>query len=167
MEDRKTIFDYLGQILIVFAVTIISTAVFAKVAGDITKDISKMYQLGSRGLALETIVQFLGTSVIIIILKYFFMESRIALRIGLLIRVGLMLVSIVIMIAVFIWRFEWFPINAWEPWISFFIMFLLYFLASSGIMWLKANLENKKLDQALKKYREEVMGDEQGNDRVK
>jgi len=167
MEDRKTIFNYLGEVLIIFAITIISTLVFAKFFGEAAKEISTMYQLGSEGLAGETMIQLLGISAIIIGLKYLLTESRLTAKIALFIRIAMMLAAIAGAVAFFAWLFDWFPINMWKPWISFFVTFIVYFAVSYWAMWVKTGLENKKLEQALKKYQEEVAGDETENNQVK
>lgn len=154
MNERRTIFDYLAHALTTFAISVILLMMFARVFGEMSNEMSTMFQLGSKGLATETMLQFLGLSIIIRIIQYICFDGPLCSRLTVIPRMILMLTSIVAAVAVMAKVCGWFPINRWEPWVGFTISFGICFLVSLAVVTLKTNLENKKLEQGLKKYQE-------------
>lgn len=65
-----------------------------------------------------------------------------------------MLTAAVIIIAVFIIVFHWFPVNMWQPWAMFFICFGISFLGSYLVMVIKERVENKRMEEALQRLKE-------------
>ena len=65
MEERKTVFDFLAQVLILFGLTIAILNVFSLLFGESAKDLSAMFALGNQGLPTEICFQFLAVSFLI------------------------------------------------------------------------------------------------------
>lgn len=158
MNERRTIFDYLAHALTTFAISVILLMMFARVFGEMSNEMSTIFQLGSKGLATETMLQFLGLSIIIRIIQYICFDGPLCSRLTVIPRMILMLAAIVTAVAIMANVCGWFPINHWEPWVGFSISFIICFLISIAVTMLKTNLENKKLEQGLKKYQEKEGG---------
>ena len=58
MEENKTIFDYLAQVLIVFGFTMLTISIFCLAFGESAKEFSAMFALGSKGIPVEIAFQF-------------------------------------------------------------------------------------------------------------
>jgi len=61
----------------------------------------------------------------------------------------------VLFISVFAFLFGWFPVNMLKAWGSFFACFAAFAFASAYIMAWKTDKENKEMEEALKRLKEE------------
>ena len=57
MESRKTLFDYLGQTLVVFGFSTIVLDVLCLLVGEDAQSISTIYSLGKDGISVTTSLQ--------------------------------------------------------------------------------------------------------------
>ena len=154
MEERKTIFDYLAQVLIVFGFTMLVITIFCLAFGDSAKDLSAMFALGGKGIPVEIAFEFLGVSVLIVGVRFLFFTDICIKKMPIWLRTIGMLTAAVIIIAVFIIVFHWFPVNMWQPWAMFFICFGISFLGSYLVMVIKERVENKRMEEALQRLKE-------------
>lgn len=155
MEDRKTIFDYLSQVMTTFGVSILIMNIVCYIFGENAQDVSQIFLLGNKGLPTSIIMEFLLLSIFVNIIRYLFLTDSIIKNLSITFRTLGMLLSIITIIAIFIYLFHWFPVNMWEAWLAFFICFGMCFFISVIICALKENAENKKMAQALKKKKAE------------
>lgn len=65
-----------------------------------------------------------------------------------------MLSCIIVIIAVFIIVFDWFPADMWQSWAMFFICFGVSFAGSYFVMIIRERVENKRMEEALKRLKE-------------
>lgn len=158
MEERKSIFAFLEEVLIEFGVSIITLCVLCLIFGEDAKGISMLFQLEDKGLAISIIFQFLLLSVLMATIRGAFFTDIFFHNMSEVWRTIWMLVSIVLVIAVFVFAFDWFPINMWEPWGMFFLFFGVFFFASIMVVHGKEKMENKRMEKALErlKKREEI-----------
>ena len=154
MEENKTIFDYLAQVLIVFGFTMLTISIFCLAFGESAKEFSAMFALGSKGIPVEIAFQFLGVSFLIVGVRYIFFTDICIKKMPIWLRTICMLAATVIIIAVFIIEFHWFPINMWRPWAMFFICFGISFFGSYLVMVIKERFENKQMEEALQRLKE-------------
>lgn len=154
MNEKKTIFDYLAQVMIVYGFAVFVMNLFCLVFGNSAKDFSSMFALGNRGLPVETAFQFLLVSALIIGLRIIFFTDMLIKKMPIWLRTICMLVSVVIIIAAFIIVFHWFPVDMWQPWAMFFICFGISFLGSYFIMAIKEKAENRQMEEALRRLKE-------------
>ena len=77
MKRRETIFDFLVQIFMIFGITILCLNVFVVLFGEDAKEYSTMFEMGGRGLTTATMIQFLGVSVVTVLLKFLFFTDKI------------------------------------------------------------------------------------------
>lgn len=155
MKRKDDVFRYLGQILTIFGFSVVFLSIISFFAGESAKDISTMFALGNQGLSLPTLAQFFMLSVLITTLQFILFSDGLICRIPLAVRTFLMFFLIILLVALFVWMFGWFPVDMLEAWGYFFIFFAACSLVSTYIMVIKTDRENKQMEEALKKLKEE------------
>ena len=155
MEDRKTLFDYVAQVLIIFGFSIVALNVFCILVGENAQGVSAIYSMGKAGLSTATMMQFFGVSICITGFRFLFFTDRIIRQMSITMRTVCMLLSIIGLIVLCTLVFEWFPVNMWQAWTGFFVTFALCFVGSMTIMRLKEQTENRKMEEALKRLKEQ------------
>ncbi len=153
MEERKTIFDYMGQIFIIYGFSILTLNIFCILVGEDAQKVSTNYSLGREGLSISTMLQFLGVSVCITGLRAFFFTDKVIKRMSVAARSACMLASIVALVVLCAVIFGWFPVTMWQSWAGFFISFGLCFVGSLCLMTLKEKTENRKMEEALQRLK--------------
>jgi magnesium-transporting ATPase (P-type) len=154
MKD-KVLFLYklITEILIIFSVTIIFIVINGIFIGDLVKEYSSMFRLGSEGISSETVLQILLSSTVVSLINQIFFSEKILKKMMTLWKSIIMIISIILTIIIFIICFNWFPINMIEAWIGFLVSFGAFVLASMAIMIVKTKREAKKYDELLEKYK--------------
>lgn len=154
MEQRNSIkYNFIAQVFILFAFDVIFLMAMAILFGDGAKEISKIYSLGSKGLSINTLLQFLLSSFVVIFFKTIFFSEHCFKNMMALWRTVLMLFSILTTIIVFIIVFDWFPLNNLEAWTGFILCFVLGFFGSVTFMLVKTKIDNKRYDELLLNYK--------------
>ncbi|MCM1122352.1 MAG: hypothetical protein NC416_07205 [Eubacterium sp.] len=155
MEERKTIFDYIGHVFLTFGFSIVALNIFCILVGEDAQEVSSIYSMGKEGLAVATMMQFFGVSACITGLQAFFFTDVIIKRMSIAMRMVCMLTSIVAVIAVCATVFDWFPVTMWQAWAGFFITFALCFAGSLFFVTLKEKTENRRMEEALQRLKEQ------------
>ena len=154
MEEKKTILDYLAQMMIVFGFAMLTLNIFCLVFGDSAKDFSTLFSLGDQGIPVQVVLQFLCVSVLITVARFVFFTDVIIQKMPIWLRTICMLFLIVTIITAFIVIFHWFPVNMWQPWVMFFVCFGLSFLGSCFVVMVKEKVENRRMEEALQRLKE-------------
>lgn len=154
MKEKKSVFDYLIHSFTIFGVTVLILAVLSGLCGEEAKEVSTIFALGGRGIPTATVFQFFLTSVLTSALNGLFFSDQWMKRLPIWGRTVGMLVSEVLMIVVFVAVFGWFPMDMWEPWLMFFVTFLVCFGVSVAVTALRERAENRKMELALNKMKE-------------
>lgn len=155
MEERKTVFDYLGQIFMIYGITITVLNIFCLLFGESAKELSTMFSLGSNGLRVSTMAQFLGVSVIVVVLRFVFFTDVVIKNMSVAVRTICMVILVLLTISIFILIFDWFPVHMWQPWAMFFLCFGICFIISMAVTVVKEKAENRKMEEALKRIKQE------------
>lgn len=155
MEEKKTIFDYFGQIFMVYGITIAILNGFCLFFGEGAKDISTIFEMGNKGLSVATMVQFFLIVVITITLRFLFFTDILIKRMSVIARMVCMVALVLAAYSVFIVWFGWFPVDMWQTWIMFLVCFGVCFLFSIIIVSLKERAENRKMAEALECLKQE------------
>lgn len=155
MKRKDDVFRYFGQILTIFGLTVIILGVFSFLAGEDAKEYSTIFSLGREGLSLQTMAQFLLTSVLITTLRFLLFSDGLISRISLTVRTVLMFFFVVLLIALFAWWFGWFPVTMLKAWGCFFACFAICSFISAYLMAFKSDRENKEMEEALRRMKEE------------
>ena len=154
MEEKRTIFDYLAQVLIIYGFAMLSMNIFCFVFGNSAKGFSAMFELGSQGVQTKFAFQFLLISVLIAGVRFLFFTDIFIQKMPIWLRTICMLAAVVIIIVTFIVVFHWFPTDLWQPWMMFFVCFGISFLGSYCVMILREKVENRRMDEALQRLKE-------------
>lgn len=157
MENKKTVFDFWGQVLITFGITMIILAALCWITGEAVRQegISSMFRLGSAGIPLDTIAQFFAASFLITGMQYIIRSEWLAKRLPVFVRMLCMVFGVIVIVVVFIFIFDWFPVNMWQAWAGFLISFGICFIVSVLLMRLKLKLEDRKLEEGLSRLKKE------------
>lgn len=154
MEEKRTVFDYLAQVLIVFGFSILTLNVFCLIFGNSAKDFSAMFALGAQGIPAQIAFQFLAISALVVALRFAFFTDFFIKRMAIWLRTLCMLSIIIMIIAAFVVIFHWFPANMWQPWVMFFLCFGISFLGSYFVTVIKERTENRRMEAALQHLKE-------------
>ncbi len=155
MIKKKTIYDFMMNVMVVFAISIISICLFTFLFGKEAEGVSSMFALEEKGIPLSTVVQFFVLAFMITTMRWIFFTDKIIKTLSLTLRIIFMFVMVIIMIAVFAAIFQWFPVNMVKPWIMFFICFAVCATVSVIISSFKEKKENEKLQEALELLKRE------------
>lgn len=154
MERKKTIFDFVGQVFTIFGFSMICIMFFCLVFGESAKGYSSMFALGKAGLTLSTMAQFLLTSTLIVFFRQLFFTDTVIKKLSMTGRTIGLFVSVIGMIVVFVWIFDWFLVNHWFPWVLFAICFAVSSIGGVCVSALKEKMDNKKMQDALDRLKE-------------
>lgn len=155
MIKKDTIFDFMINVMVVFAISVISICIFTFLFGEDAKGVSSVFSLGEKGIPLSTVIQFLVLAFMIMMLRWIFFTDRLIKTLSMTFRIILMFITVIIMIAIFAAIFQWFPVNMIKPWIMFYICFAVYSTISIIISGLKEKKDNEKLQEALDTLKQE------------
>ncbi len=151
MEKRTTIFDYLGQTMIVFGFSMVVLNLLCLAFGEDAKDFSAMFALGGQGIPTPVVFQYLLVSALIAGLRFLFFTDRIIKKMSIARRTVGMLASVLVVTVAFITLFRWFPVTMWQPWAAFFLSFGISVFGSYQVMAWKERMENQKMAAALRR----------------
>lgn len=153
MEERKTIINYMEQVLTTFGMIVIMLIALGEFFGERARDISGLFRLGAEGLSTETLLQFLVISMLETLLQFIFFTDNLIRQMSIVRRTMGMLLSTVGVVIVMNLLCGWFPVNMWEPWALFVFCFGICFVVSVGVMSAKEKMENRKMEEALEKLK--------------
>lgn len=157
---QNSFFQFISWTFILFAADILMMIIIAALFGEQAKNMSTMFQFGSKGLASTTMLQFLLSACVSVLLKDFFFSEHIIKNMMALWRTIFMLLSILFFHIILILLFGWFHYDNMIAWASFFICFGGCFLLCSLVMILKTKLESNRYDELLNIYKEQREDDE-------
>lgn len=144
--------SFLKDTMVIFAVDILVLITYAYFLGDYAKEASTMFQLGSKGLALETMLQYFLSAAVIAGWRQVFFTERIFKHMMTLWRTVGMLTAVFLSISCFIVGFKWFPADDVRGWSGFIISFFLCFAVSMGMMIFITKWQSRKYGRLLKEY---------------
>lgn len=155
MNNKPTIFDYLSQVFMIFGISILILNIFCLIFGESAKDFSTIFSLGSSGLSVKTMLQFLLAIAITIVFRFLFMSDLLINKMSITARIIAMFVAAFLNIMVFVILCDWFPINDPIAWTMFLVSFAVSCTVSTAISICKEKYENRQLSEALQKLKEE------------
>lgn len=155
MEERKTIFHYLGQIFMIYGITLAILNILCMFFGESAKEYSAIFSLGCEGVSIPIMVQFVVLSAIIVILRFLFFTDAVIKNMSVTARTICMILLVLVTISIFIIMFDWFPADKWQPWGMFFVCFAFSFVVSTWLSVSMEKAENKKMEEALKRLKQQ------------
>ena len=156
MEKRFTVFRFLSQVFMIYGITMLLLNIFCILFGADAKGYSTIFSLAEAGISVSTSLEFLLAVIIVIVMSMFFMSDRIIKNMRHGARLVAMFVSIFVVIIGCVFLFGWFPPNDPIAWLMFVVCFGVSCTVSVAISTVAERQENKKLDEALKRIKEET-----------
>ena len=155
MEDKKTVFNYISQLFAIYGVVVAIFVAINLIIGNEAGSVSTLFALGSTGLSTKTLIELFVLVIIVTIADNIFLTDLVIKNMPLLVRNILFFSVILVTITVFAAIFGWFPLDNISSWIGFIVSFSVCAVISSILMRLEENAENKKMQEALKKYKKQ------------
>lgn len=155
MLKKNTIFDYLTNVCVIWGISILCLCLFCFLFGESAKGRSTIFELGSAGISVTTLLEFLGLAAIISGLRWIFFTDILVKEMSLLWRTIWMFVAVIVAVVVFTFFCGWFPINQLLPWVMFLICFFICASISVVVSVLKDKKDNQKMQDALERLRGE------------
>lgn len=153
MEERKHLLDYLTQVFTIFGITILVIGIICTLLGEAAAEESTMFRLGSGGIPVETVFQYLLTSICVTALRFVFFTDILIKKMSVTGRTVGMLAAVIVLIGVFSCIFGWFPVDEAEGWIAFLICFGICFVISAAVSAYRERVENRRLEDGLEKLK--------------
>ena len=155
MDKRFTVFGFFSQVFMIYGITTLLLNIFCVLFGGSAKDYSTIFSLAGAGVSVATSLQFLIAVAIVIILRMVFMTDMLIKNMPLAARITSMFVSVFAVIIAFVFAFGWFPADDPLAWVMFIVCFAVSCAASVTISTIAERQENRRLEDALKRVKEE------------
>jgi hypothetical protein len=155
MDKKNGLLDYLSQVFMNFGITVVILNVFCMIFGEEAQTMSTLFQLGKDGLAVATMMQFLLAILLINGLRVVLMTDLLIKKMPLALRIVAMFASVFGITTAGVIVFGWFPVTDALAWVMFVGCFIISCAISTGISVIAEKQENKKFEDALKRFKEE------------
>ncbi len=155
MDKNFSIFKYLSQVFMIYGITTGLLNIFCILFGASAYSFSTLFSLGNSGVGVATSFQFLLAVSVIVGLRFILMTDILIKKMPLAARIIAMFAGAFVTIIVFIFLFDWFPADLLVAWIMFIACFIISCFISTLISILAEKYENRRLEEALKRYKEE------------
>lgn len=154
MDDKYTVFRFLSQVFMIFGITTLLLNIICIIFGNDAVGYSTIFSLNSSGVSVETSLQFLLSVTILVVLRVVFMTDMLIKKMPLSARIVAMFISVFAEYVAFVFAFGWFPADNLTAWIMFIVCFVVSCLLSAGISAIAERQENRRLDEALQRIKE-------------
>lgn len=155
MEKKFSLLKYLAQVFMIYGITTGLLNIFCIIFGTSAQELSTIFSLGKAGVGVGTSFQFLLVAAVVVGLKFLFTTDILIKKIPLAARIIALFASVFAVIVAFIIVFDWFPADMPIAWIMFIVCFAVSCAASTLISVLFEKQENRRLEEALKRFKEE------------
>lgn len=155
MDNNFSVLKYLSQVFTIYGITSGLLNIFCILFGTSAYGFSTIFSLGNSGVSVATSFQFLLAVSLIVGLKFIFMTDILIKKMSLPARIIVMFAGAFATMIVFIFAFGWFPADMPIAWIMFIVCFIISCAVSTLISVLAEKQENRRLEEALKRYKEE------------
>ncbi|MCM1335040.1 MAG: hypothetical protein NC084_06010 [Bacteroides sp.] len=154
MDKNFSIFKFLSQVFMIYGITTVLLNIFCILFGASARDFSTIFSLGRSGVGVATSFEFLGAIAAVIALRVVFMTDKLIKKMPLAARIVALFASAFAVILIFIFAFRWFPADLLLAWVMFIVCFAVSCAISTGVSVLAERHENKRLEEALRQYKE-------------
>ncbi len=155
MDKDFSVLKFLSQVFMIYGITIGLLNVFCILFGTSAHGLSTIFSLGNEGIGVATSFQFLLAVSVIVGLRSVIMTDILIKKIPLAVRIIAMFAGAFATTVVFIFQFDWFPADMPLAWIMFIVCFAISCSVSTLISVLAEKQENHRLEEALKRCKEE------------
>lgn len=155
MDKDFSLLKFLSQVFMIYGITTGLLNIFCLLFGESAQEFSTIFSFGNAGVSVATSFQFLLAVSVIVGLRFLFMTDLLIKKMPIAARIIVMFAGAFSTILVFIFLFDWFPADLPLAWIMFIVCFILSCAISTILSALAERQENRKLEEALKRYKEE------------
>ncbi len=155
MDKNFSVLKFLSQVFTLYGVTTGLLNIFCILFGTSAYGFSSIFSLGNAGVGIATSFQFLLAVFIINALRFVFMTNILIKKMPLAARTIALFIGAFTTTIIFIFLFDWFPPDVPIAWIMFIVCFIISCVVSTVISVLAEKHENRRLEEALKRYKEE------------
>lgn len=155
MDKNFSVLKFLAQVFMIYGITTCLLNVFCVLFGISAHGISTIFSLGNEGVGVATSFEFLLAVTAIVGLRAIFLTDIVIKKMPLAARIIAMFAGAFAIMIVFIFLFGWFPADIPLAWIMFIVCFVISCTAGTLISVLAEKQENRRLEEALKRYKEE------------
>lgn len=155
MDKNFSVLKYLSHVFMIYGITTALLNIFCILFGASAYDLSTIFSLENAGIGVATSFQFLLAVSLIVGLRSVFMTDILIKKMSLAARIIAMFAGAFATILLFIFAFDWFPADMPIAWIMFIVCFAISCVVSTLISVLAEKQENRRLEEALKRYKEE------------
>ena len=155
MDRNFSLLKYLSQVFMIYGITTGLLNIFCILFGTSAYGLSTIFSLGNAGVGVATSFQFLLAVALIVGLRIIFTTDILIKKMSIAARIIALFAGAFATILVFIFTFDWFPADMPMAWIMFIVCFVISCGASTAISVLAEKQENRRLEEALKRYKEE------------
>lgn len=155
MDKKFSVLQFFSQVFTIYGITTALLNIFCILFGASAQELSTIFSMGSYGLGVATSFQFLLAVLAITVLRFIFMTDILIKKMPLAARITAMFAGIFVTILIFIFLFGWFPADMPRAWFMFIVCFVASCAGSTMISVLAEKQENRKLEEALKRCKEE------------
>lgn len=152
MEEKKTIFNYIGQAFAIYGIIVLIFILFSVVIGEHAEGYSSLFSLGNKGISVTTLCELLLLSVMITIVQDIFLTDRWIVNMSMMKRNALFFLAVLVMSVIMIIVFQWFPIGDITAWLGFIVSYAISVFVSVLVTRLRERAENAKMQRALDAY---------------
>ena len=146
---KKKFILFTENVLETFAVIVLVFIFLTATIGKESEKISRLFLLGSEGIAIKTLIQLFSFAIVICLLKLFILTDMLFKNLKAAIRIVLFFVFTGIALAIFALAFEWTQ-NVPEYWLLVYGSYALSTVVSILITRMLNKKEDKKMNTALK-----------------
>lgn len=154
MEDKKHFLLYVEQVFMILGASLLALTLISTLLGDEARGYSTMFALGSEGIPLYTVGEYLLSSVCVTALRFVYFTDTIIKSWSMTGRTVGMLVSVIGLSGGLAWLFGWFPVDDPKCWLAFLVSFGVCFLISAALSVRREKAENRQLEEALRHMKE-------------
>lgn len=155
MERNFRVLKFLSQVFIIYGATTLLLNILCILFGDMSMELSGIFSLGSKGISVAASLQFLLAVTAVTALRVVFMTDILIKRLPTAARIVMLFASAFAVTVAFILLFDWFPADMPLAWVMFVVCFAVSCAVSTLISVMYERNENRRLDQALKRCKEE------------
>lgn len=152
MEEKNTIFDYITGTFATYGVMVSVFILLGLILGNYIGDYSSLFRFGAEGLSIPTLLQLLLLAALTTLAQSIFLTDRWIKNMTIFLRKTLFFIIVMVLIAVLIVLFDWFPVNDLKAWVGFFLSYTVSMTISVMVTRLRERAENDKMQEALDKY---------------
>ena len=155
MDKNFSFLKYLSQTFMIYGIITALLNIFCVLFGSSAYEFSTIFSLGSSGIGTATSFQFFIAVSVMSALRFIFMTDTVIKKMSLAARIIAMFSAAFAAVTAFIFLFDWFPADMPIAWIMFIVCFIVCSAVSTAISVISERRENRRLEEALKRYKEE------------